>query len=229
MQIVILCGGLATRLKKLSKKKPKSLIKFKNKPFVIYQIELLKSYGFNNFLLCVGHFSKQIKSKLGNGKKLNVNIDYSHDGKKLLGTGGSLKKAYKKLDKNFILLNGDSYIMFNPNKLISKYNTSNKSTILVKKNTRTNLPSNIILKKKLIIDYCKKGIENSRYIDIGMQIFNSDIFNLYLKKNEYYDLEHIYKIMIKKKNLSYLKTNATFFEIGSFKGIKSFNNYLQNK
>jgi len=229
MQIVILCGGLATRLKNLSKKKPKSLIEFKKTPFIIYQIQLLKYYGFNNFLLCVGHFNKQIINKLGNGIKFNVNINYSFDGKKLLGTAGSIKKAYKKLDKSFILLNGDSYIKFDPNILISKYKSDSKNIILVKKNNRKNLPSNIILKKKLIVDYYKKGIKGSQYIDVGMQILNSDIFDLYLKKNKYYDLEHIYKILIKKNQLSYYKTNASFFEIGSYKGINDFNNYLSTK
>jgi NDP-sugar pyrophosphorylase family protein len=229
MQIVILCGGRASRLGNLSKKKPKSLIKFQKIPFVVHQMQLLKSYGFKNFLLCVGHFNKQITNNLGNGAKLDVNINYSFDGKKLLGTAGSIKKAYKKLDKNFILLNGDSYIKFNPNKLISRHRVDNKSTILVKKNIRKNLKSNIILKKKLIIEYCKQGIKNSQYIDIGMQIFNSDIFDLYLKKNKYYDLEYIYKILIKKNQLSHYKTNASFFEIGSFEGINDFNNYLLTK
>jgi|694.fasta_scaffold113388_3 NDP-sugar pyrophosphorylase family protein len=229
MQIVILCGGFAKRLGNLTKKKPKSLIKFVNKKFIIYQIELLKSYGFKNFLLCVGHFNKQIVNELGNGAKLDVNISYSYDGKKLLGTAGSLKKAYNQLGKSFILLNGDSYINFDPNKLIYRYKTDKKNIILVKKNSNQNLISNIILNKKLIVGYCKKGIKDSQYIDIGMQILNSNIFDLYLKKNKYYDLEFIYKLLIKKNLLTYYKTNASFFEIGSFKGINDFNNFLLTK
>jgi NDP-sugar pyrophosphorylase family protein len=229
MQIVILCGGFATRLGILTKKKPKSLIEFEKKSFIIYQIQLLKSYGFKNFLLCVGHFNKQIANKLGDGTKFNVSISYSFDGKKLLGTAGSIKKAYKQLDTNFLLLNGDSYILFDPNKLISRYKTAKKNIILVKKNRRRDLPSNIILKKNLIVNYCKKGIKKSKYMDMGMQILNSNIFDLYLKKNKYYDLEYIYKTLIKKNQLSYYKTNAPFFEIGSFEGINDFSNFLLNK
>ena len=64
MQIVILCGGRASRLGNLSKKKPKSLIKFQKIPFVVHQMQLLKSYGFKNFLLCNTDFNKECVPKI---------------------------------------------------------------------------------------------------------------------------------------------------------------------
>ena len=45
MQLVIICGGLATRLRPVTKKIPKSMIMFKDKPFLWYQLELVKKYG----------------------------------------------------------------------------------------------------------------------------------------------------------------------------------------
>ena len=93
MQIVIFCGGLATRLGSLAKNIPKSMIDFNGKPFLEYQINNVKKQGIKDIVLCVGHLSKKIEEYFGNGSKLDVNIQYSYDGEKPLGPIGALKKA----------------------------------------------------------------------------------------------------------------------------------------
>ena len=69
MQCVILAGGLATRLRPISNKIPKSMIKIKNKPFLEYQIELLRKNDIDEIILCVGYLGEQIEEYFGNGKK----------------------------------------------------------------------------------------------------------------------------------------------------------------
>jgi len=70
MQIAILCGGLATRLGKLSKDTPKSMIKIDDKPFLEHQIEQLKKNDVNDIVLCVGHLSEKIEKYFENKKNL---------------------------------------------------------------------------------------------------------------------------------------------------------------
>ena len=93
MQMVILCGGLATRLGSIAKDVPKSMIKIKNKPFLEYQIDNLKKHSIKDIVLCVGHLSEQIENYFGNGKKFGVSIKYSYDKDKPLGPIGALKNA----------------------------------------------------------------------------------------------------------------------------------------
>ena len=62
MQIVILCGGLATRLGNLAKDIPKSMIQIEGKPFLEYQIKNLKKHSIKDIVLCVGHLSEQIEN-----------------------------------------------------------------------------------------------------------------------------------------------------------------------
>ena len=90
MQVAILAGGLATRLGDLTRNKPKSMVKVLGKPFLEYQLELLKRLGIKNIILCIGHMGKQIERQFGNGSKYGVNIKYSLEDK-LLGTAGALK------------------------------------------------------------------------------------------------------------------------------------------
>ena len=65
MQAVILAGGLATRLKPITINVPKSMIRISGKPFLEYQIVLLKKNGIGDIVLCVGHLHEQIKKYFG--------------------------------------------------------------------------------------------------------------------------------------------------------------------
>ena len=106
MQIVILCGGLATRLGDLVKNIPKSMIEIDGKPFLEYQIENLKENSIRDIVLCVGHLSEKIESYFQDGSGFGVNIKYSHDGDKLLGPIGAVKNAENLLEDIFFITAG---------------------------------------------------------------------------------------------------------------------------
>ena len=94
MQIFILNGGLGKRVKKISLNKPKCLIEFNNKPFLYYQLNLLKKNGFKDIVSCLGYKSNQILKYLKINHKLYKNIRWTKESKKL-DTGGALINSKK--------------------------------------------------------------------------------------------------------------------------------------
>lgn len=80
MQVVVLMGGLGTRLGEQTEHCPKSLIDVNGKPFFEYQLELMIKAGFNRFVFCVGYNATMIESYFGNGSRWNIDIQYSYDG-----------------------------------------------------------------------------------------------------------------------------------------------------
>jgi NDP-sugar pyrophosphorylase family protein len=92
VQVVILAGGLATRLGKLTENRPKSLVEILGKPFLAYQLELLKNNGISDIVLCTGHLGRQIRETFGDGSEYGVHIRYSHE-ENPLGTAGAVKNA----------------------------------------------------------------------------------------------------------------------------------------
>ena len=66
-QCVILAGGLATRLRPITDNIPKSMVSIDNRPFLEYQIELLKNMGVADIVLCIGHKGEMIKNHFGDG------------------------------------------------------------------------------------------------------------------------------------------------------------------
>ena len=110
--VAILAGGLATRLRPITEKIPKSLVPVAGKPFLAHQLELLHSRGIRRAVLCVGYLGEMIRREFGNGEKYGVNLEYSLDGEKLLGTGGAIKRALSKLGEEFFLLNTSEVLAF---------------------------------------------------------------------------------------------------------------------
>jgi len=129
MQVAILAGGLATRLGDLTRNRPKSLVQIQGKPFLEYQLELLKRGGIEDIVLCIGHMGEQIEQRLGDGRRYGVSIKYSHEDK-LLGTAGALKKAEALLDDPFFTMFGDSFVNLEFSRVMSYFHSHNKLALM---------------------------------------------------------------------------------------------------
>jgi NDP-sugar pyrophosphorylase family protein len=108
--VVILAGGLGTRLRPVLPDLPKALAPIGDEPFLQVQIELLRDQGAREFVLCVGHLAGRIRDRLGDGAPWGVRMRYSADGERLLGTGGALKRAERYFAPRALVLNGDTYL-----------------------------------------------------------------------------------------------------------------------
>src|SRR3989344_1292210 len=130
MQVVILAGGLGIRLRPLTQSLPKPMVLIKGKPFLEYQLEMLKKNGFKDFILCTGYLGEKIEEYFGNGEKIGIHIKYSKENMPL-GTGGALKNGQKLLEDEFILVYGDSFLYMDYQLLITDFNESKKLAMSV--------------------------------------------------------------------------------------------------
>ena len=128
--VVILAGGLATRLRPITEKIPKALVEVAGKPFLDHQIELLRRSGLTELVLCVGHLGEMIRDRYGDGSAWDVRMHYSSDGPKLLGTGGALKRALPLLGEYFLVLYGDSYLPIDYRAVVNAFRTANQPALM---------------------------------------------------------------------------------------------------
>jgi NDP-sugar pyrophosphorylase family protein len=106
LPVAILAGGLATRLRPITEKIPKSLVPVAGRPFLAHQLEMLYARGIRRAVLCIGYLGEMIERDFGDGREYGLQLEYSFDGPKLLGTGGALKRALPRLDRNFLSCTG---------------------------------------------------------------------------------------------------------------------------
>ena len=228
--LVLLSGGLATRLRPLSCSVPKALIEINGKPFIEHQLALLKKQGIMDVIICVGYLGEKIEEFVGNGKKFGVNVKYSYDGDKLLGTAGAIKKALPLLSEHFFVMYGDSYLPIDLKKVSDFFEDNNKQALMtVMENNDRWDKSNVIFNGNKIIKYDKNNIiPEMKFIDFGLGMMNKKCLNN-LRENEIFDLADIYKDLIDKGELLGYEVKERFYEIGSLKGIEEFKNYINNK
>ena len=227
LPVVILAGGLATRMKPITEKIPKSLIEVNGKPFIRHQLDYLKSQGIQDIVLCIGHLGHMIESFIGDGKALGLNIQYSLDGDKLLGTGGAIKKALPLLSKDFFVLYGDSFLPIDYKNVEDAYVSSKKNALItVIKNNNQWDKSNVEFASGTLIEYNKHHPnERMHYIDYGLSILNQSIFDAY-HQNESFDLCDLYHKLSLHDHLAGFETFDRFYEIGSQNGLKETEIYL---
>src|SRR5882672_2265132 len=91
--VAILAGGLATRLRPVTDKIPKSLIEVAGKPFIARQLDYLHGQGISGVVVCIGHLGELIQAVIGDGRAFGLTVHYSTDGASPLGTGGALRRA----------------------------------------------------------------------------------------------------------------------------------------
>jgi N-acetyl-alpha-D-muramate 1-phosphate uridylyltransferase len=226
--IVILAGGLATRLGSLSKTTPKSLILVNEEPFIVHQLRLLKNQGFKKIVVCIGYLGNLIQKYVGDGKKFGLSVTYSEDGKKLLGTAGAIKNALSILEENFFVLYGDSYLMIDYKKVQQFFMQQSKPALMtIFKNNDTGDNSNIEFNDNGIIKYDKKNKTiNMTYIDYGLALFKKNIFS---GSGSFQDLSDFYKKLLTDNQLASYEVFQRFYEIGSIRGLNDFKNFIKQK
>ena len=228
MQCVILAGGLATRLSRITDNVPKSMVPANGKPFLEYQIELLRKSGIKNIVLCIGHKGDLIKDYFRDGKKFNINITYSQE-EELLGTGGALRNAYNFLDDYFFVLYGDAYLNIDYLGVMNYLKKMQCSSLLtIYKNEGRFDKSNVeFIDHKFVVYDKQNPTEKMNYIDYGLSILSKRIIKKYIPNNTFYDLADCYNALSKKNQLIGYEAKNRFYEIGSISGLRDFEKYIR--
>ena len=229
MQSVILAGGLAKRMRPLTKSTPKSMIKIEGKPFLEHQLNLLRENNIKDIILCIGHLGWQIRDYFKDGERLGMNIKYSDEGENLLGTGGALKKAEKLLENQFFLLYGDSYLPIDFGAVISYFKKfEKKSLMIVYRNADMYDKSNVKIEHNLVKSYDKVNNQEMLFIDAGVSLLKKDVLR-FIPPDQNYPLERVYQYLIKENQMLAYQTEKRFYQIGSFEGLEEFKDLMEKK
>ena len=173
MKVVILCGGVGSRLAEETKLIPKPMVKIGKLPIVQHIINYYKSFGYNDFILATG-YKKEVLEKYYKNKK---NVRCIFTGKNTLTGGRILRlKRYFKKNENFLLTYGDGLINQNLNKLL-KFHIKHKKIATL---TSVKPPARfgeVKINGNRVSSFEEKPQLQNNWINGGFFVFNSKIFN----------------------------------------------------
>lgn len=225
--VAVLAGGLATRLYPLTVSLPKSMVQTAGKPFIAHQLALASEKGIKKAVLCTGYLGEQISYFVKDGSEWGLEVSYSSDGDKLLGTGGALKKALPLLDDVFFVLYGDSYLDINWQEISRYFLAQNKLGLMtVLRNENQWDKSNVIYENGEIICYDKKNrTSQMKHIDYGLGILRKTAFEEFSRKDAF-DMAELYQKLIAQKELLGFEVCQRFYEIGTLEAVAETEAYL---
>ncbi len=189
LPVVVLCGGLGTRLRSAVADRPKALARVGGRSFLALQLELLRNAGARHFVLCVGHMAEHIEAEFRDGSAFGVRIDYSRDGDtrggstpRLLGTGGALKRAERFFDTAAIVVNGDTYIDVDLEHLASAHAIARESgavaTLTLTEMLHADRYGTVSLDSNgWVSDFHEKDPTNSGWVNAGVYVIERELLD----------------------------------------------------
>ena len=208
--LVILAGGLGTRLAEETQKKPKPMVKIGTKPIIWHIIKHYQHYGFKNFIICAGYKGYMIKKFIHRSKDLSKeNIKIVNTGLKSL-TATRLSKVKFFLPDNFCLTYGDAVSNININRLIN-FHYKKKSIFTITGVVPSSRYGSIKFNNKnRVVKFMEKKDFNVDFVSGGYFVLNKKIFKYISKKNEMLENAPMKKIV--KTNKMYMYKHNGFWQ-----------------
>lgn len=215
IDVVILCGGLGTRLRPVVSDRPKVLAKIGEQTFLDILIDHLTKQGFKNIILCVGYLKGQIKNHFDYEKDYNIMFSEEKDP---LGTGGALKKARSLIKSNpFMVMNGDSICKIDFHKFYDFHVTKKAllSMALVRTKAAQDFGSVIINDSQRITSFMEKVVSKDEcLINAGIYLMQKDVFS-YMPDENRFSLEYdFFPKLIEDKCFGFI-INSELIDIGT--------------
>lgn len=213
-KVVIMAGGLGSRLGKLTKDIPKPMLPLGNKPILENVINSFKSQGYTDFIISLNYKAEIIKNYFKDGSQLGVNIEYIEETERK-GTAGAISLIKEPFTHPFFVINGDILTTINFTELI-EFHLKNKAvaTMCVAQKSYTIQFGVVEFDESNNIVNLKEKPQQQFYINAGIYVLNPEAVN-HIPKNGFFDMPSLFEIL-KNNNLktSAYQMNDYWLDIG---------------
>lgn len=196
-KVLLMVGGLGTRLRPLTDTIPKPMLNIGSKPIVETIMESFKNYGFTNFILSVNYKKEIIMDYFQDGTHLGVNIEYIEETKRL-GTAGALSLLSEKPSEPFFVMNGDLLTKVNFEQLLDFHYETNSTATMCVREYEYQIPYGVIeTENHQLLSIIEKPIHKS-FVNAGIYVLNPSALEQ-VPKGEFYDMPELYKRLMKEQ------------------------------
>jgi len=233
MKLVILAGGLGTRLAEETDLIPKPMVLIGDKPILWHIIKYYSAFNFSEFIICGGYkieiiknFFKKSKSKTNELEK-SWNVKVINTGKNS-NTGERLKKIKKYIDGVFCLTYGDGLSNVNINTLVNFHKKNKAITTLtaVKPESRF---GKIVFNGNKVSKFLEKDVLTENWINGGFFVCQKEVFKYLNKKNTIFE-SYTLSLLAKKNKLAAYKHKDFWYCMDTLRDKRHLNNiWLCNK
>ncbi|MGD2119552.1 MAG: nucleotidyltransferase family protein [Chromatiales bacterium] len=193
--VVLMAGGLGTRLRPLTNDLPKPLIQVGSKPVLETIVENFAEQGFRDIYLCINYKGDMIREYFGDGSQWEVNIQYLTE-KQRLGTAGALSLLPQRPQQPLIVMNGDLLTKVDFVRLLDFHKRQNFTATMTMREYRHQVPYGVMQTDEnyQIIQLEEKPIERYQ-VSAGIYVLNPETLER-IPQHEYFDMPTLYQQLI---------------------------------
>lgn len=226
----ILAGGLGTRLRGVVSNVPKPMAPINGEPFLKLLLNFWIKQGITKFIISVGYLKDHIKIFFGN-KYRGVSIEY-FDEKIPLGTGGGLVIVSKKIQEDFVVINGDTFFEVSLKKLKDFKNKTNAGVVVsLFENENLDRYGQVIIDKlNWLVNIKKSKRKLSNLANGGVYLIDPKIINensINYKKQCSIESDILPNLINQKLIVAGIKQKGRFLDIGTPSDYKRASNFFK--
>lgn len=219
MQVVILAGGLGTRLWPVTKSVPKPMVLVGGEPYLAHQLRFLRAQGYADVVILTGYLGEQIEECFGDGSAIGMRIRYSREPGPL-GTGGALRNARHRLADAFLVIYGDSFLPMDYQILerrLAETNATAVITLFEDRTGETGVTPNVAIDDGAFVTRYQKNASGAglRYIDAGVLALRAEAIELIPPGEKSSLEEQVFPQLIERRGLAAVITDQRFYDIGT--------------
>ncbi|MGW8169120.1 MAG: nucleotidyltransferase family protein [Sulfurovaceae bacterium] len=202
-KVVLMVGGLGSRLRPLTEDIPKPMLKVGNKPILQTIVEKFAEYGFVNIVMCMNYKSHIIQDYFGDGSKFRVNIEYILEEQRM-GTAGALSLLRSIPNEPFFVMNGDLLTNVNFEHLLKYHLTQNALATMCVREYDFQVPYGVVnLDGNQIVSIEEKPVHKF-FVSAGIYMLSPQALHS-IPQNQFYDMPTLFETLIKenKKTASF--------------------------
>ncbi len=211
--MVIMAGGLGTRLHPHTEKCPKPMLLVSGKPILEHILNKAKREGFSEFVLAIYHLGHIIEEHFGNGEKFGVNINYLRE-EIPLGTAGALSLLPFTPDSPFIVTNGDVLTDIRYGEFLNFHNSHKMPATLAVRLQESQNPFGVVhLRDNEVVRYREKPITYD-YINAGVYAFDPEVLQIIVKSTKL-DMSTLIETLIQEdKKVAAFPIHEQWLDVG---------------
>lgn len=210
--VLLMAGGLGTRLRPLTNDCPKPLLKIGSRPILEIILESFIESGFSNFFISVNYKAEMIRNYFGDGSKYGVNISYLQENKRL-GTAGALSLLPRKLTEPLIVMNGDLLTKVDFNQLLEFHEQHKAAATMCVREYKYQVPYGVVKFKDWQIEALVEKPEYLEFVNAGVYVLNPE-FYAGIKTDEYVDMTTLFDEQMEKKKLLVFPIREYWMDVG---------------
>ncbi|WP_036214776.1 nucleotidyltransferase family protein [Lysinibacillus sphaericus] len=192
--VILMVGGLGTRLRPLTNHIPKPMLKVGGKPILETIIEGFKQFGYTNFILSVNYKKEMIQNYFQSGEAFGVTITYIEETKRM-GTAGALSLLREKPKKPIFVMNGDLLTQVNFEQLMQFHHEHEAIATMCVREYEYQIPYGVIKTEGAsLVSIQEKPIHKS-FVNAGIYILNPEVFE-YIPNDEFFDMPTLFETII---------------------------------